>query len=101
MEFLSAFSNWCPGAGFWQAGGHPGWSSWMPFHFGGIFQLLIIGLIVYFMVRLLHKPVTSAGPATTAGPATPAPEDILKRRYASGEIDEQTYKAIKKDLQDD
>ncbi|MCJ2164919.1 MULTISPECIES: SHOCT domain-containing protein [unclassified Pseudodesulfovibrio] len=90
MNFLTAFSNWCPGAGFWQAGGHPGWSSWMPFHFGGIFQLLIIGLIIYFTVRLLRKPATDTGTGT--------PEEILKRRFAAGEIDEQTYRAMKDEI---
>ena len=90
MNFLTAFNNWCSGAGFWQAGGHPGWSSWMPFHFGGIFQLLIIGLIIYFTVRLLHKPATTIGAET--------PEDILKRRFAAGEITEQTYRTMKDEL---
>lgn len=92
MEFLNAFGNWCPGPGLWQAGGHPGWSGWMPFPFGGIIQLLIIGLIIYFTVRLFRKPATHTGPATS--------EDILKRRFANGEIDEQTFKTMRDALKD-
>lgn len=95
MDFLTAFNNWCTGAGFWHGGGQGmtgmgSFGGWMPFHFGGIFQLLIIGLIIYFTVRLLRKPATNAGPE--------APEDILKRRYAAGEIDIATYRSMKDEL---
>lgn len=86
MDFVTAFNNWCSGPGFWQGGGH-GFSSWMPFHFGGIFQLIIIGLIIYFTVRMFRKPAASSGPGNA--------EDILRRRYAKGEIDEQTYMEMK------
>ena len=90
MEYLSGFSSWCPGTGFWQGGGHGAFGGYMPFHFGGILQLVIIGLVVYFTVRLFRKPTTENGPST--------PEDILKRRFARGEIDEPTYKAMKDEL---
>ncbi|QGY40100.1 hypothetical protein GM415_08150 [Pseudodesulfovibrio cashew] len=100
MEFLSAFGNWCGGPGFWQGGGHGmvGWGGgFFPFHFGGILQLVVIGLIIYFTVRMFRKPATPCG---TPGPKEQTPEEILKRRYATGEIDEQTYKSIKSDLRD-
>ena len=90
MEYVSAFSNWCPGAGFWQGGGHGAWGGYMPFHLGGILQLLVIGLIIYFTVRLLRRPTAETGPDT--------PEAILKRRFARGEIDEATYKTMKDEL---
>ncbi len=90
MEFLTSFSGWCNGPGFWQSGGGSGWHSWMPFHMGSIFQLLVIGLIVYFTVRLFRTPATNSGPTS--------PEYILRRRYAAGEIDEQTYTLMKEEL---
>ena len=93
MEFLTAFGNWCSGPGFWQSAGHMGWSGWMPFHFGGgILPLLVIGFIIYLTVRLSRKPANCSGPAT--------PEQILRRRYAAGEIDEQTYRSMKEALRD-
>jgi len=90
MEFFSTIGNWCGGPAFWQGGGH-GVGGWMPFHFGGIFQLIIIGLIIYFTVRMFRKPTTNSGPDRA--------EDILRRRYAAGEVDTQTYESMKKDLQ--
>lgn len=90
MEFLSSFNSWCSGPGFFQGAGHGWGGGFMPFHMGSIFQLLIIGLIIYFVVRMLKKPATPTD--------TPSPEAILKRRYAAGEIDEQTYKSMKNDL---
>ncbi len=91
MEIVSAFGNWCSGPGFFQTGAHGGWQGWMPFHFGSIFQLIVVGLIIYFTVRLFRNRT-----ATNSGPATP--EQILKRRYAAGEIDEQTYRTMRDDF---
>jgi len=91
MDIMGAFNSWCSGPGFGQGSGY-GMSSWMPFHFSGIFQLLIIGAIIYFTVRMFRKPATSSGPDS--------PSDILKRRYAAGEIDKQTYRTMKEELQD-
>lgn len=90
MEYLTSFGNWCSGPGFWHGGGFGGWSGGMGFPFGGILQLLIIGLVIYFTARLFRKPATPAGPGSA--------EEVLKRRYASGEIDEQTYKAMRDEL---
>ncbi|ACS79337.1 SHOCT domain-containing protein [Maridesulfovibrio salexigens] len=92
MEFISALSSWCSGSGFGHGAGYgmSGMSGWMPFHFGGILQLVVIGLIIYFTVRMFRKPDT--------GPSAPSAQDILKRRYASGEIDEETYIRMKNEL---
>ncbi|TIH13546.1 hypothetical protein D0S45_14635 [Marinifilum sp. JC120] len=89
MEFISALSSWCGGPGFGHGAGY-GMSSWMPFHFGGILQLIVIGLIIYFTVRMFRKADT--------GPSAPSAQDVLKRRYASGEIDEETYRRMKDEL---
>ncbi|NDV18869.1 hypothetical protein GO013_05480 [Pseudodesulfovibrio sp. JC047] len=89
MEFFSTIGNWCSNAGFWHSGGH-GAGGWMPFHFGGILPLIIIGLIIYFTVRMFRKPATHTGPDD--------PETILKRRYAAGEISVTDYETMKKNL---
>lgn len=89
MEFLNAIGTWCGGLTSWQGGGH-GWGGWMPFHFGGIFQLLVIGLIIYFTVKMIRKPAATSGPGS--------PETLLRRRYARGEIDEETYRKMKDEL---
>ena len=91
MEFLGAIGSWCSGPGFFQGGGH-GWQSFIPFHIGGIFQLLVIGLIIYFVARMVRKPVTDSGPTS--------PDHILKKRFAAGEIDKETYNRMRQDLRD-
>ena len=70
----------------WDMGWGMGWG--MPF-FGMFFWLLIIAGII-FLIRWL------AGNKQTDSQEKPL--DILKRRYASGEIDQETYERIKKDL---
>lgn len=89
MEYLTAFGNWCGGPGFWHNGSN-GLGGWMPFHFGGIFQILIFGLIIYFVFRLFR----AQSPST----ATPSPHDVIKRRYAAGEIDKETFDRMKDEL---
>ncbi len=68
----------------WYGGGMALWG-WL---FMGVFWVALLVLIVWLVVRLLP----SGGPRTT-GPAVETPEDILDRRFARGEIDEQTYTA--------
>lgn len=87
MEFLTSLNGWCSGPGFWHGGS--GMGSWLPFHFGSIFQILLIGLVIYFMVRMVRKPESAGGPS---------PHDILKRRYASGEIDKEAYDRMRDEL---
>lgn len=94
MNYLTTFGNWCSGPGIGHGAGFGGWSGSMGMGlglpFGGIVQLLILGLIIYFTVRLIRKPATHSGPGT--------PVDVLKRRYAAGEIDRETYRAMKDEL---
>jgi putative membrane protein len=60
-----------------------GWGAWL---FMGAFWLALLSLVVWLVVRLLP----SANRAGGGGPRE-TPEEILDRRFASGEIDEQTY----------
>lgn len=60
-----------------------GWASWLLM---GTFWVLLLGLIVWLVVRLLPSADRRG-----AEPRTDSPEDILDRRFALGEIDEQTY----------
>lgn len=87
MAFLSSISSWCSGPGAWH--GASGMGGWLPFHFGGIFQIALIGLIIFFVIRMTRKTSTASGPS---------PHDIIKRRYASGEIDKEAYDRMRDEL---
>lgn len=62
-----------------------GWGAWLGM---GAFWLLLLALIVFLVVRLFPS-----NDRRDIGAGTESPEDILDRRFARGEIDEQTYAA--------
>jgi putative membrane protein len=68
------------GHGFW---GYGGAFMWLIF-------LVLIGVVIYFVLR--GDKWMKRGSEDTA-------LDILKKRYAKGEITKQEYEKIKKDLQ--
>lgn len=58
-----------------------------------ILFLIVIGLLIYFIVR--------ANKATgSVSMQKETPLDILKRRYAKGEIVKEEFEKMKKDLED-
>lgn len=60
-----------------------------------ILWVLVIALIVWFGWTWLQR--TSRGGSPLGGPAETA-EEILRARYARGEIDEATYKKMLDEL---
>lgn len=63
-----------------------GFAGWF---FMGLFWLVLLGVIIWAVVRLLPTRQHSVG--TPGAPETP--EEILDRRFARGEIDLETYQA--------
>lgn len=64
---------------FWNGDGHMGWMAiWW------ILGAALIAAVVWALVKSARGP----------GGAIDSPEAILKRRYASGEIDQQTYERM-------
>ena len=59
----------------------------------GLFWLALIGLAVYFVVRLLPAGGGSNPQASAGIVSAETAEQILDRLFATGEIDEQTYRA--------
>ena len=85
--------------------GHDGWSQtmvgggWLVF-LGLILVTVLVVLLVVFLVRQTAHPSGSGGtaqappilpPTPAAPPQVESPHDILKRRYAAGEIDREDY----------
>ncbi len=88
----------CRGDAPYGPQGPGGWGHMMyyGFGYGGMFMwiifLVVIGLLVYFIVQAQKpKGQTSAQGETYL--------DILKKRYAKGEITKEEYDRVKKDLE--
>jgi len=75
-----------------------GWPNMMTWGWGGMFMgllfLLFIGLIVYLIAKSTKTTPTEVSFKENTS------LEILKRRYARGEINKEEYDRIKKDLQD-
>jgi len=65
--------------------------------FGWIFWLVILGVIIWAVVTLVNR---SAGSNKTGiSRSGEGAEDILKKRYARGEISREEYREMQADLQ--
>jgi putative membrane protein len=82
-------------------GGHgAGWEGWVMLMFMIVFVVALVVAIV-FLVRYLGQSSGGANAPAAVAPPTPvaasgaaapeSPKDILKRRYAAGEIDREEY----------
>lgn len=70
----------------WHDGGmNAAWAFWL---FGGLFWLLVLGLLAFLALRYLP-----AGGQRAPRPQGESPLDILDRRFALGEVDLKTYQA--------
>jgi putative membrane protein len=80
------------GNGYWGHGA--GWEGWVMLMFMIVFVVAVVVAIV-FLVRYLGQPSGGASAAAAMVPtpvnAPESPKDILKRRYAAGEIEREEY----------
>ena len=83
-----------------------GWEGWLMFLFVIVFVAAVVVAVV-FLVRYLAQPQAAQTlppqqavitPPTATSPSE-SPQDILKRRYAAGEIDREEYLQKLGDLQ--
>lgn len=62
--------------------------------FGWIFGLIFIGLIIWAVIAIVNKNQNS----NQSLPSGETPLDILKRRYARGEITKDKFDEMKRNL---
>ena len=75
--------------------GNYGWGPGMGFGLGGIFMILFWGLAILGIVYIV-KQATTKKSATICRQETPL--DILKIRYAKGEITKEEFEKLKNDI---
>lgn len=86
----------CTGQGYYGSMGPGRWPMMhYGFGYGGMYMwilfLLVIGVLIYFIVQAQK---TKSPPPTQ----NESPLDILKKRYAKGEITKEEFMSMKKDL---
>ena len=59
--------------------------------FGGVFMILFWILLIVVVIFLVKKSLSGPGGGESA-------EDILKKRYARGEISKEEFERMKKDI---
>jgi putative membrane protein len=91
MAQWRGYGNWHMGPGMMDGWGM-GW-------FGGIFMIVIWVLVIVGLVFLIKWLVQSTkGESRSVESASSRSLDILKERYARGEIDKQEFEEKKRDL---
>lgn len=86
------FAGWAPWSCGWIGGG--GWQGWPGMILGIAFWVLMCMSIVYLIRWIVHD--TRRGRVSL--PAASGPTEILKTRYARGEITGEEFHRMKKDL---
>ncbi len=88
----------CAGEGYYGGQGPGGWGPMMHYGFGygGMFMwiifLIVVGVLIYFIVQVQK----TKGQTPAQGESH---LDILKKRYAKGEISKEDFDRMKRDLE--
>ena len=72
------------------------WGHMMGYGYGGGFMWLIVVVLVGVVIYFLLQVSKSKG---SGGSIIETPSDILKKRYAKGEIDKEEFDRKEKDLE--
>jgi putative membrane protein len=98
---IAAFTFFGIGRGFavGYRGFGPGIFRILPFPFGGgIITLLLTALVIGSIIWLVLSLARGGDQTRISTPVNETPLDILKRRYAKGEITKEQYDQMKQDL---
>jgi putative membrane protein len=96
LAVLISLLTSCGGNGYYGGQGPWGWGPMMHYGYGGgifmwILFLIVVVLLVYFIVQATKRRGQMPTQIESA-------LDILKKRYAKGEITKEEFERMKKDL---
>lgn len=80
----------------WMGGG-PGYMH--PWFGGGYFIWIVLLILAAVVIYLISQQRKGGSPFSQTSPPKETPLDILKKRYAAGEITKEQFEDMKKDLQ--
>lgn len=86
-EPSSPYQGWCPGCGPMMGWGHMGW--W------GFFVMILFWIVIIAGIIVLVRWLTFRAPG---GRREETALDVLKKRYARGEISKEEFEEKKRDL---
>ncbi|HET9117397.1 MAG TPA: SHOCT domain-containing protein [Pseudonocardiaceae bacterium] len=69
-----------------------GWGMGFGWLFMGLFWVVVVGLVVWGVIALVP------GARSGGQPRSETPEEILDRRFASGELDPEQYQRARQEL---
>lgn len=76
-----------------------GWG-WLLMSFGMVLWIAFLVVLVWALIRwLTSKTSTPVPPVTSAAPSGPSALEILRQRYARGEIDTATFEQMRERLE--
>jgi len=88
VQYGSSWFGGCPLSGYGNGGPSGFW-------FGGPIMMLLLFILLFAAVYAIAR---YTGHTRTTGVPTDAPLDIIKRRYARGEITREQFETLKSDL---
>ena len=76
------------------------WTSMWLMSFGMVLWIALLVVLAWALIRWLSSKTTaSAPPVTSAPPSGPSAMEILRQRYARGEIDTATFERMRAQLE--
>lgn len=80
---------------------HMQWHGWDHHMFGwwGLIFLVVLVVLIAIVVAVLANSGSSQPPQTAAGPTVDDAMEVLRRRYAEGEIDREEFERKRRELQ--
>jgi len=95
---VGLFAGGCCGYGYWGMMGGPGMMDGFGM-MGGLVMLLFWALVIAGIVWLVQSATRGAGQSNTGSRSSESPLDILKRRYAAGEMNKEQFDEMKRNLE--